>query len=542
MALYFIRSLSIRSLAENKFEDFNVEWDDELEKFRVWQIEKESGLKNEVLQGEMDESPQSEHLFIVGLSDGRTMEYRHTSEFPYAIFMDYRAGDNMALIANGTDATVVGGKGRIDANVTGSNSPFYLSLNGSQTPVVAQSGERVSWDVFASSTPYEIKATDAAGFIEIANVLISEPVDDLNGNAVPTDVTKIGGADGKITINMTGSGSPFKVTKRKSGTSTYSLVGSGESPYIITGLTAGSYDVRVTDTKGNIEAFNDITIKEPVCVLTLSATTAQASPNGSATGKIAVLTNSSGNTTPTQFKLMKGEKLISGYSTTSTFTGLVAGSDYVVWAIDHVGCEKSLPVTLTEAAKELPCTLVVNGSVTQHETTYNAKNGVITVSATKNQGAVQFKIMQGTTQVSGYSSTSTFTGLADGTYTVYGKDTVCEVSKSNLTVIGAAPVVEPVDTSDKGKSNLWFGEEQVLIGNVSTKAEAIVQRTKFVTQLNINQFFISTNPTWTEGKPVYITEVGIYDAENNLVAIGKLNSPVPKTGDGIVVLVVDMDF
>jgi hypothetical protein len=95
---------------------------------------------------------------------------------------------------------------------------------------------------------------------------------------------------------------------------------------------------------------------------------------------------------------------------------------------------------------------------------------------------------------------------------------------------------------DKGNSNLVFGEEQILLGNVSAKAEAVVQRTKFVTQLNINQFFMSTNPTWSSGKPVYITEVGIYDEENNLVAVGKMNTPIPKSGDGIVVLVVDMDF
>jgi hypothetical protein len=91
-------------------------------------------------------------------------------------------------------------------------------------------------------------------------------------------------------------------------------------------------------------------------------------------------------------------------------------------------------------------------------------------------------------------------------------------------------------------STLWFGEEQVLIGNVSTKAESVVHKTKLITQLNINQFFISTNPTWDSGQPVYITEVGIYNDENNLVAIGKTNTAIPKTSDGIVVLSVDMDF
>jgi hypothetical protein len=92
-------------------------------------------------------------------------------------------------------------------------------------------------------------------------------------------------------------------------------------------------------------------------------------------------------------------------------------------------------------------------------------------------------------------------------------------------------------------SNLWFGEEQFLLGNIRTEAEAVVERTKFVTQLNIGEYTNSTNPTWNpSSNTVFITEVGIYDEEENLVAIGKLNNPIPKNNTGIVVLVVDMDF
>ncbi len=88
---------------------------------------------------------------------------------------------------------------------------------------------------------------------------------------------------------------------------------------------------------------------------------------------------------------------------------------------------------------------------------------------------------------------------------------------------------------------LSFGDEQYFIGNVSTDIEAIAYTTDISIPLNLHEFNSSTNATW-DGNDVYITEVGIYDDNNNLVAIGKLNDPLPKNSTITRTLRFALDF
>jgi hypothetical protein len=89
---------------------------------------------------------------------------------------------------------------------------------------------------------------------------------------------------------------------------------------------------------------------------------------------------------------------------------------------------------------------------------------------------------------------------------------------------------------------LSFGEEQYFIGNVSADAKAIAYTMDLAINLPLNQFNSTTNPTWDSASPVYITEIGLYDSEKNLVAIGKLNNPVPKNSSISRTIVFAVDF
>lgn len=79
---------------------------------------------------------------------------------------------------------------------------------------------------------------------------------------------------------------------------------------------------------------------------------------------------------------------------------------------------------------------------------------------------------------------------------------------------------------------LCFGEETYFLGNVKADIHADVYVTDLAITLPMAQFNSSTNPTWSKAVPkpssVFITEIGIYDANKNLVAIGKLNKPIDK--------------
>lgn len=90
--------------------------------------------------------------------------------------------------------------------------------------------------------------------------------------------------------------------------------------------------------------------------------------------------------------------------------------------------------------------------------------------------------------------------------------------------------------------NLGFGDITYFFGNVSTKIKADVYTTDIDINLPLNEFNSSTNKTWDGLETVFISEIGIYDSNKNLVAIGKLNDPVAKDGTIARTIVFSLDF
>jgi hypothetical protein len=94
-------------------------------------------------------------------------------------------------------------------------------------------------------------------------------------------------------------------------------------------------------------------------------------------------------------------------------------------------------------------------------------------------------------------------------------------------------------------NTLSFGDETYFLGNVTTEIHADVFVTDLAITLGLNNFNSSTNPSWLALNPrpqVAITEIGIYDANKNLVAIGKLNDPITKDSTITRTIVFDIDF
>jgi hypothetical protein len=74
-----------------------------------------------------------------------------------------------------------------------------------------------------------------------------------------------------------------------------------------------------------------------------------------------------------------------------------------------------------------------------------------------------------------------------------------------------------------------FGDEYYFYGNVETDIAATIYEMRFAVNLIGQQFTNSTNPTST-GTPNYITEIGLYDLDLDLIVISKLQSPVLRQG------------
>ena len=87
---------------------------------------------------------------------------------------------------------------------------------------------------------------------------------------------------------------------------------------------------------------------------------------------------------------------------------------------------------------------------------------------------------------------------------------------------------------------LNFGDEYYFYGNFESDIAATIYEMKYLVNLPQNQFTNTSNPTWTSGTTSYITEIGLYDSNEDLIVISKLQSPQKR--QGIQQFVVKLDF
>ena len=90
---------------------------------------------------------------------------------------------------------------------------------------------------------------------------------------------------------------------------------------------------------------------------------------------------------------------------------------------------------------------------------------------------------------------------------------------------------------------LQFGDERFFFGNVEATALRTRYRTQFVITVPPNLYNTSINPTWANSNQrVHITDLGIYDVNKNLVAMGKFNLPIDKVPNVTLILQATIDI
>jgi len=87
---------------------------------------------------------------------------------------------------------------------------------------------------------------------------------------------------------------------------------------------------------------------------------------------------------------------------------------------------------------------------------------------------------------------------------------------------------------------LNFGDEYYFYGNLETDISATIYEMRYLINLGRNQFTNTSNPTWVSGTTSYVTEIGLYDSNKDLIVISKLQSP--ELRQGIQQYVVKLDF
>jgi hypothetical protein len=309
-----------------------------------------------------------------------------------------------------------GANGSANVTATGGTPAYTYSWN--TTP--ASTSPAVSG--LAAGT-YSVTVTDANGCSLVKTVIITQPPV-LAATTTKTNVSCNGGSNGTGTVTASGGTSPYTYSWNTSPAQTTAAA---------TSLSAGTYSVTVTDSKGCSLVKTVVITEPPVLAGSVSAVnvTCFGASTGSATATITGGTapyTYSWNTTPAQ--------------TTATASNLTAGT-YSLLVTDSKGCTLTKTVTITQPSALAGVTTASNA------TCFGAATGSANVTVSGGTPGYTYSWTNG-------STTPTATSLAAGTYSVTITDNNgCTLTKSVVITQPAAlaATTSKVNVSCNGGSN-----------------------------------------------------------------------------------------
>ncbi len=288
-----------------------------------------------------------------------------------------------ALSANITATTNVSCNGGSDGSATvsasGGTSPYTYEWPSTNTGTTESN---------LASGNYIVTVTDANSCTATATATISEPSTALSTSISGNDVNCNGGNDGDASVTATGGTSPYSYNWSNGG-----------STATISNLTAGNYNVTITDANG-CTSTESITINEPSTALSTSISGNDVNCNGGNDGDATV--TATGGTTPYSYSWSTG-------GSTDNITGLSQGT-YTVTVSDANSCISTESITINEPANAL------STSISGNDISCNGANdGDATVAAIGGTTPYSYSWSTG-------GSSDNITGLSQGTYTVTVSD------------------------------------------------------------------------------------------------------------------------
>ncbi|MCW3105374.1 MAG: hypothetical protein JWO09_3814 [Bacteroidetes bacterium] len=337
-----------------------------------------------------------------------------TAPYAYSWTPAGGTGSTATGLAAGTyTATVTDSKGCITSNTVTITQPTALTAtttvtnetcdylnNGTATalPAGGTPGYTYLWmpGSFTSATisnlssgTYTVTVTDLKGCVVLATANITQPAALAISFNAQTNVSCFGGNNGSV--NATPSG----------GTPNYSYAWApgGASTNSISGLSAGTYTLTITDNN-SCQVQNTVTITQPATALSVTATSTPATCNGGSNGTATA--TGAGGTGPYTYSWMPGS--LSGQNV----TGLTAGT-YTVMPMDANGCTATNTVTVSE-----PSAMVLTMNATNSNCGTPSGQASVSVSG----GIAPYTYLW---SPSG-GTASTATGLIAGAYTIQVTD------------------------------------------------------------------------------------------------------------------------
>jgi subtilisin-like proprotein convertase family protein len=302
----------------------------------------------------------------------------------------------LSLSTNSTSVTCNGGNnGSATANATGGTSPYTYAWTGGRTSASITG---------LTAGTYALTLTDANACTAFSSVTVIQATA-ITATATATNVSCFGGNNGTATATVTGGRSPY----------TYAWTG-GRTGANITGLTAGTYTVTITDANA-CTTTRSVTLTQPAAI-NATATATNVSCNGGNNGTATA--TATGGASPYTFAWTGGR-------TGANITGLAAGT-YTATITDANGCTTTRTATVTQ-----PSVLALTATATN--TGCATSTGTATATASGGTGPYTFAWTGGRTGAN-------ITGLAAGNYTVTVTDAnACTLTRTVTVGQNAAPTL-----------------------------------------------------------------------------------------------------
>jgi len=287
--------------------------------------------------------------------------------------------------------------GAISLNVVGGTLPYtYSWSNSAVTPNISG----------LSAGTYTATVTDANGCFAALSVTITQPTAALiTSVGSQTNATYYGASNGSVSLSTAGGTAPYLY-----------LWSNSANTSSVSGLTAGTYSVIITDVKGCTTS-KSITITQPAQLIVSISSQTNVSCYGASSG--GIIASASGGVSPYTWS-----KDGINYQNSATFSGLSVGT-YTISCKDANNYVVPTNATITQPAYQLSASITANGNCISGNT------GSATAATAGGSGTYTYLWNTSPVQTS-----STANGLSAGTYSVTVTDANgCSTSKS-ITISG----------------------------------------------------------------------------------------------------------
>jgi hypothetical protein len=327
--------------------------------------------------------------------------------------------------------------GSINVEISGGTAPFKIYLNGN---LITTTNDRYYVLANLASGTYSVKIVDKNGCEDQRQ----QNVSGASSVSISTSATGCGctHANGTLTVDIAGGTQPFQIFLDGNLVATTS-----DRRYTITGLSAGTFTVRVVDSHGCQHTHTQVVAGAPALDITASSTHAAC---GQSNGSIAV--DIAGGTPP--FKIYSNGTLV---ATTSdrwhTISSLPSGS-YTIRVTDANGCEDTSQLSVGTTQSMSPST---------RSTACGCGPANGTISFDIAGGSAPFAVLLNGLPAATISARSyVLNGLSPGTYTLTVRDAGgCEVTRTQVVQGSTAVQVTVTPTPSacgqaNGKLDLQF--------------------------------------------------------------------------------------